>query len=370
MVGRTSLSALRERGERLLELVPVVRRTLVELRRVELLDRSLALGAQALLALIPMLMVLGAVLPQAWVAGLLAQIRDVVGLRDDVMAPVRQLALEQQVHQTQTGIAGAIVSLASASSFSRALQRMYARAWDLPGHKGVRALRSSLVWILGWLLMLQVTALLLKSLSGVPHAGPLPVLVQLSANTLLWWWTSRLLLGGRVAWRRLVPGACLTAVLVVTLTRLSSVFMPPFTRSNLQQFGPLGVVFALGSWLVVFGGVLVVATVVGRQLALWWVPEPVPADQQAPEQEPLTPGHEHLTPGHEHLTREQEQRDGSGSGPTGAAVRPSARRVGAQQGVNGLGSLGARLAGRDAAGEEERAQRQQGEHEQRRPQAG
>ena len=363
MVGRTSLSALRERGERLLELVPVVRRILVELRRVELLDRSLALGAQALLALIPMLMVLGAVLPQAWVAGVLAQIRDVVGLRDDVMAPVRQLALEQQVHQTQTGIAGAIVSLASASSFSRALQRMYARSWDLPAHKGVRALRSSLLWILGWLLMLQVTALLLKSLSGVPHAGPLPVLVQLSANTLLWWWTSRLLLGGRVTWRRLLPGACLTAVLVVTLTRLSSVFMPPFTRSNLQQFGPLGVVFALGSWLVVFGGVLVVATVVGRQLALWWVPEPVPADQQVPEEQ---------APAQQQAAG-REQLEDAGSGPTGAAVRPSGRRVGARQGANGLGGLGglgARLAGRDAAGEEERAQRQQGEHEHRRPQAG
>lgn len=378
MAVHSTLSTLRTRVTRLLELVPVVGRTLVELRRVELLDRSLALGAQALLALIPMLMVLGTVLPQAWVAGVLAQIRDVVGLRDDVMAPVRQLALEQQVHQTQTGIAGAIVSLASASSFSRALQRMYARSWDLPAHKGVRALRSSLVWILGWLLMLQVTALLLKSLSGVPHAGPLPVLVQLSANTLLWWWTSRLLLGRRVTWRRLLPGACLTAVLVVTLTRLSSVFMPPFTRSNLQQFGPLGVVFALGSWLVVFGGVLVVATVVGRQLALWWSPEPASADQLVPEQlvpeqeapEQQAPGQDDLASGHEHLTPGREQLDGSGSGPTGAAVRPSGRRVGARQGVHGPGGLGARLAGRDAAGEEERAQRQQGEHEQRRPQAG
>jgi membrane protein len=344
--------------------VPAVPRALAELRRVELLDRSLALGAQALLALIPMLMVLGAVLPQAWVQGVLGQIRDVVGLRDDVMEPLKQMALTDQVRQAQTGIIGFVISLASASSFSRALQRMYARAWQLPGHKGVRALRSSLVWILGWLLMLQVTALLLKSLSGVPHAGPLPVLVQLTANTLLWWWTSRLLLGGRVSWRGLLPGACLTAVLVVSLTRLSSVFMPPFTRSNLQQFGPLGVVFALGSWLVVFGGVLVVATVVGRQLALWWAPEQVPGqatqDQSAQDQS----------------AQDQAAQDQSAQDQSASASVPTGRRRLA--GLVDAHTVDAHsvdvhvrpgLAGRDPAGEEHRPQRQQGKQEQRRPQA-
>jgi membrane protein len=329
----STLSTLRSHANRVLDLVPPVRRTMTELSRIELLDRSLALGAQALLALIPMLMVLGAFMPRVWAEGVVQQIRDVVGLREDVMAPVRQLALEQQAQQAQTGIVGAVVSLASASSFSRALQRMYARAWDLPARGGVRALRSSLLWILGWLLMLQVTALLLRTLSGIQHAGPLPVLVQLSANTLLWWWTSRLLLGGRVPWRRLLPGAAVTALFMVLLTRGSALVMPAFTRSNLDQFGPLGVVFAIGSWLVVFGGVLVVATVVGRQLGLWWVPEP--AEEPPPPEEPPS------------------------SGSTGLRLSGL---------VNGDGGPG--LPGGDAAGEEERAQRQEGEHEERRPQAG
>jgi membrane protein len=337
------LSTLRSHVTRVLDLVPPVRRTMGELSRIELLDRSLALGAQALLALIPMLMVLGAFMPRAWAEGVVQQVRDVIGLRDDVMAPVRQLALDQQTHQTQTGIVGAVVSLASASSFSRALQRMYARAWDLPGNRGVRALRSSLVWILGWLVMLQVTAMLLRSLSGVAHPGPLQLLVQLTANTLLWWWTSRLLLGGRVPWRRLLPGAAVTALLLVVLNRSSTLVMPAFTRSNLEQFGPLGVVFAIGSWLVVFGGVLVVATVLGRQLSLWWIPASAADPVQA---------------------RAGDEQ------PSGRPSHLVDRRRGASRRVSGVGSLGARLPGRDPAGEEERAQRQQGEHEQRRPQAG
>jgi membrane protein len=266
---------VRQRVLRVLDLFPPLRRLLSELSRIELIDRSLALGAQALLALIPMLMVLGAFMPDEWVQGMVQQIRDVIGLRDDVMQPLREVAQAEDGYQAETGIAGLVVSFLSASSFSRALQRMYARAWELPNDRGVRALRSSLLWILGWLLMLQVTALLLRSMTGLPATGLLRSVVQLAANTLLWWWTSRLLLGARVPWRNLLPGAVLTAALMLALTSLSGLFMPAFTRSNLEQFGPLGVVFAVGSWLVVFGGVLTLATVVGRLLSQWWLPSAV-----------------------------------------------------------------------------------------------
>jgi membrane protein len=320
---------VRQRVLRALDPVPPLRRLLSELSRIELMDRSLALGAQALLALIPMLMVLGAFMPDAWVQGVMQQLRDVLGLREDVMEPLRQAALTEQGYQAETGIAGLLVSLLSASSFSRALQRMYARAWELPSDRGVRALRSSLLWILGWLVMLQVTALLLRSMAGVPNTGFLRSAVQLAANSLLWWWTSRLLLGARVPWRNLLPGAVLTAVLMLALTRLSGVFMPAFARSNLEQFGPLGVVFAIGSWLVVFGGVLVVATVVGRLLSQWWLPS---ADE------------------------------------AGRAV--VGRRGGRDGPAAGADALGTRLPGRDPTREEEGRQGNQGQGEQRGPKAG
>jgi membrane protein len=331
------LTALPQRVLRVLDPFPPLRRLLSELSRIELIDRSLALGAQALLALIPMLMVLGAFMPEAWVQGVVQQIRDVVGLNEDVMQPLREVAQAEDGYQAETGIAGLVVSFLSASSFSRALQRMYARAWELPNDRGVRALRSSLLWILGWLLMLQVTALLLRSMAGVPNSGLLRSVVQLAANTLLWWWTSRLLLGARVPWRNLLPGAVVTAASMLALTSLSGVFMPAFTRSNLDQFGPLGVVFAVGSWLVVFGGVLVVATVVGRLVSQWWLPSAVEPDGT------VVGG-----------------RGGRGVPATGDSSLAT----------TGDSSLVARLPGRDPAGEEESRQGDQGEDEQRGPKAG
>ena len=243
-----------------------VRRFVSELARVELIDRSLALGAQMLLAIIPLLMVVGAFLPQDWGSELLAQVRDTIGVRDDVMEPLREAALNDPTTQSQVGLLSLLIALASATSFSRAMQRMYARAWDLPTFRGLRAVRGSVLWLLGWVAMLQITTLLVRSMTGVPLSGLFRTALQLLANTLLWWWSARLLLGGRVSWRDLLPGALLTGVLVVALGQLSSLFMPRFARTNLEQFGPLGVVFAVASWLVLFGGVLVVSTVLGRQL--------------------------------------------------------------------------------------------------------
>ena len=183
------------------------------------------------------------------------------------MEPLREAAPNQQTRQSETGWLSLLVALLSATSFSRAMQRMYARIWDLPTYRGAGALRSSVIWLLGWVLILQVLALLLRSVAGVPLTGLVKVTIQLAANTVLWWWTPHLLLGGAVTWRRLLPGAVLTGALVVVLSQLSALFMPRFAHANLAQFGPLGVVFSIASWLVLFGGVLVVASVGGRLLS-------------------------------------------------------------------------------------------------------
>lgn len=251
-----------------LDVVPGLRPLIRELGRIELIDRSLALGAQALLAIIPMLMALGAFFPEAWGHVVLEQIRDVVGMEEDAMAPLRDAAVPG-VGATETGLVGLLVTVVSASSFARALQRMYARVWLIPAPRGARALERAMIWLVAWVLTMQVIALLIGSLKGFPGAGALGAAGHLVTNTVLWWWTAHLLLDGRVTWRRLLPGAATTAVLLLLLTTVSRTVMPQFTRNNLEQYGPLGVVFAVGSWLVVFGGTLVVAAVVGRLLSEW-----------------------------------------------------------------------------------------------------
>lgn len=256
---------------RVLDIVPGLRHVLRELGRVELLDRSMALAAQALLALIPMLMALGAFAPKSWGRGVLDQIRDIIGTQGDTLEPLREVTA-QQLSRTDTGLLGLVLAVVSATSFSRAMQRMYARVWELPGAHGIQSLRGSILWLVGWVLMLQATAMLLRSVTGVPLTGVVKVAIQVAANTLLWWWSARLLLAGRKSWRRLLPGALLSGLALVAYSHMSSLFMPAFVRANLDQYGPLGVVFSVGSWLVGFCGLIVVAAVVGRAFSDWWWP--------------------------------------------------------------------------------------------------
>lgn len=259
------LRRLRQTARRLYHEVPYLRGIIDELTRVELLDRSLALGAQALLALIPLLIVVAVFMPADLGSLLTAQVRDALGVDSEVMLPVQQAAARAG-YPSEVGWIGLVVALASASSFARALARMYCRVWDLPPSRGLGALQRSVLWIVGWVMALQILTVVLRTFADAPLTRVVHLSLQLCFNVLLWWWTAHFLLRGRVSWRALLPLATISAVLIVVLGMASNVLMPRYARTNLEQFGPLGVVFAIATWLVVFGGVLVLAAVVGRHL--------------------------------------------------------------------------------------------------------
>jgi len=84
---------------------------------------------------------------------------------------------------------------------------------------------------------------------------------------LLWWWTPYLLLLGRVRARSLLPGGLLTAAAMLVLGKVSSVVLPRTVRNNERQFGTIGMVFAIESWLVVVACTIVLAAVVSAVAA-------------------------------------------------------------------------------------------------------
>src|SRR5205823_258522 len=126
--------------------------------------------------------------------------------------------------RAQTGVAGLLITLFSASSFARAIQRMYEKVWDQPHVGGVIGLRRCLFWLIGWLVTLQLAGGLRALLLGSDTlaAGTARLAFQMLALGLIWWSTSWLLLFGRVGWRRLALGAALTGVFGVLYTRGSA----------------------------------------------------------------------------------------------------------------------------------------------------
>jgi membrane protein len=253
-------------GQAQLDRVPGARRLVTELSRVELVDRSLALGAQALLALLPFLVVLAAFAPAEVGTTVIHQVRDAMGLTDADVRPALQ-ALQGRSVRTDSGVFGAVISLVSATSFSRALQRMYARVFDLRREGGRGRLRRSAVWLPVWLVYLASAALLGRwpegSLGGWIWVPVVVAVLQLG----FWWWSAHYLLLGLRSWGELLPAALLTTAGSLLLMGGSGLVMPRYPHSSVEQFGSFGLVLAAATWLVAFGGVLVGTCLTGRLIA-------------------------------------------------------------------------------------------------------
>ena len=250
-----------------LETVPGLRRAIDDLMRVEFLDRALVIAAQSLFAMVPLLVVMAAFTPDAMRNTVFDQLGNLMALDDEALGPVRSTVSVEQV-RTQTGLVGIVVVFISATSYARALQRLYERTWELPHRGGFPGIRRCLVWLIGCLAYLQILAFVLASVSAIPGSPVWRLASQVVAGTALWWWSAHVLLQARQPWLDLLPGAALTSVGLAVLTRASDVFMPPYVAASVDQFGVLGMVFAASTWLLVFGGVLVVAAVLGRVIVV------------------------------------------------------------------------------------------------------
>lgn len=256
-----------ERALRILDRVPGARRLVAELSRVELVDRSLALGAQALLALLPFVVVLAAFAPAELGARLVEQLREAMGLSRAAVAPAARVLTDGGSVAADGGLVGLVVALVSATSFSRALARMYARVFEVRGEGAAGRVARSVVWLPGWLAYMATVALLAAWPSGVPGGVVGPVVLGIPGQVAFWWWSAHYLLLGRIAWAQLLPAALVTTAGATALVACSPLVMPWYARSHVEHFGGFGLVLAAATWLVAFAGMLVAATLVGRLLA-------------------------------------------------------------------------------------------------------
>lgn len=81
--------------------------------------------------------------------------------------------------------------------------------------------------------------------------------------TGFWWLTMWGLLAGRVSWRRLFPSACATAVFWMGTQVAYSIFFSQMVISEYREYGPIGMIFAIMTYLITIGIVVVAGAIVG-----------------------------------------------------------------------------------------------------------
>jgi membrane protein len=233
---------------------------------LELLDRSFALAAQAFVALLPLVIVV----VSAFVTDSADVIANSLGNRfglDDVARTALRVLFEHPGVAAISWLA-IVISVLSAFSLSRRLARAYAVIFDvtpLPRRKSWHGL----VWI-----ALQVALLIVASLLRELREGSGFGLAILAMTAIFVLWFAADVAGLRL----LVPSAPLRMVAASAvasslgragLAIWAFVYMPRSLSQQAEQYGPIGVTFAIFTYLLAGAVVYLAAPLIVTTWVTW-----------------------------------------------------------------------------------------------------
>ena len=225
---------------------------------VEGTQQATVLAAQAFTSLIPFLVVAGAFGPGE------GDIADHINERFDLHGSAARSveALFNSAGEVESAVTwvSVIILILSATSFTRALQKMFQRSYEV-GSQGWSEAWRGLAWLAAFGLWITISSPLRGALEDV--AG---LVFSIALSTVfgfaLWLCTPMILLGRR-DWRMLLPGAMVSAVLGALLGAASGIYVPILLTWSADKYGLIGVAFSIQSWLLAASFVVVIGAVVG-----------------------------------------------------------------------------------------------------------
>jgi membrane protein len=227
------------------------------LSAMDVVNRGMVFAAVLLLSLFPFLIVLNALAGRDAVA----QFSRRLGLNHQAAADVGNLFASSSSTSNSLTAASYILFVLGGIAAATAIQDLYERVFELEP-TGMKDTPRRLVW-----LGVLIGASLLAGWAGPrlrSSGGPvLLAVIGLAALTAFWLFTMWFLLGGRVAWRELIPAAVATGLFWVGMELVFSLTFSDTVISNEGKYGPIGVVFALMTWLIAIGVVIILGAVIG-----------------------------------------------------------------------------------------------------------
>jgi membrane protein len=251
-----------------------------KLNAVDFMNSSLQFAALAVVCLFPFLITVSAESGGDARHALIARL----GLDQKAAQDVDKLMSSGSHSVTTLSVIGALFVLLGAMGMASTLQVWYERVYDQPpAHTLWRQLVNRLLWLgglLGYLTVQDFTFIQLKP------AGAARVPIYAATFVLavaFYWWTPHVLLLGRVAWRRLFRVGVATALCVTGLGVFSALVFSSQIVSSSADYGSIGVVTVLLSYLIGLGVCIHLGAVAGRmwderRLAPSAEPEELPAD--------------------------------------------------------------------------------------------
>jgi membrane protein len=230
------------------------------LNAVDFMNSSLQFAALGVLCLFPFLILISAGTGHDLRQTLIIR----MGLDHHAAQDVNGLISAGNHAVTTLDVFGGVLVILGAIGIASTLQGWYERVYGLPpARTWWRQLANRLLWLAGFVFYLASQELIGRELSGV--AGRIPIYVVTFVIALVFYtWTLHVLLLGRLRWTELLPGGLTTAVCVTGLGVFSSLLFSGQIVSSDSDYGPIGVMMILLSYLIGVGVCLHLGAVAGR----------------------------------------------------------------------------------------------------------
>jgi len=226
------------------------------LSSVDFMNQALLLAAVMLLWLFPNLIFLSAVTGRDFAASISGK----MGLNSGATHAVEGLFKSSSTSTAAT--VGAVFFLVFAVLATVAvIQKLWQTIWGLEGLGYWHESWQQFVWGFSAIGVSAALSYIEHELNPV-YPG-LAALVSFVVLAAFFWIGMRMLLAGRIAYRELIVPAVVTSAFFLGLGAFSAAFLSDSVISNNKEYGPIGVVFILMTWLLAVGVVFILGPVVG-----------------------------------------------------------------------------------------------------------
>jgi membrane protein len=226
-------------------------------------DRAMVIASQAFTALIPLVILTSALLPNedhGSIADAIVRKFALTGDSADAVQTVFAPAGEASI-----GLLSLVLLLLSGISLSRRIQRMYLEAWGMPRAPSVRASLYAAVALGALIIELALLSFIRSLLREIPYDWAASLTGSLFSSVVVWTSIPWLLLNRRVAWQRLLPAGLLAGGLSTLWGYATTVYMPALMASYSERYGLFGVTVALVGWLLCISFIIVASTAVAAE---------------------------------------------------------------------------------------------------------
>jgi membrane protein len=245
------------------------------LNAVDFMNSSMQFAALAILCLFPFLVIVAAETGGDARPALIRRLgldREAAKDVDSLMSPGTHAAATLTV-------LGAVFVLLGAIGIASTLQAWYQRVYDQQDRgKWSRHVAAQLIWVFGLVVYLALQDLLGREITHLE--APILVYAAFFAVAIaFYWWTQHILLLGRVGWRQMFPAALATGLCVTGLGAFSAFLFSGQIVSSDRDYGSIGVVTVLLSYLIGYGVCLHIGAVAGHVWNERRTATPAPGEQ-------------------------------------------------------------------------------------------